>query len=115
VVTSRARTVPTYPLLAFIELFSLVKRFSIVCLIVNFVVAKFMVSTTAPTSSDSAAASNATTETKETNGKAATTTTSFYDDSANLKKLCDFLRGRNGPPVREALLIEKRVHYLKGS
>jgi hypothetical protein len=84
-------------------------------LIVNFVVAKFMVSTTAPTSSDSGATSTATTETKETNGKAATTTTSFYDDSANLKKLCDFLRGRNGPPVREALLIEKRVHYLKGS
>jgi hypothetical protein len=111
VVTSRARTVPTYPLLAFVGLFSLVKRFSIV----NLVVAKFMVSTTAPTSSDSGATSTATTETKETNGKAATTTTSFYDDSANLKKLCDFLRGRNGPPVREALLIEKRVHYLKGS
>ena len=39
---------------------------------------------------------------------------SFYDDEENLKKLCDFLRSRDGPPVREALLMEKRVHYLKG-
>jgi translocation protein SEC62 len=38
----------------------------------------------------------------------------FYDDLENLKKLCDFLRSKNGPPVREALLMEKRVHYLKG-
>jgi hypothetical protein len=40
--------------------------------------------------------------------------TSFYDDEENLKKLCDFLRSREGPAVREALLMEKRVHYLKG-
>ena len=38
----------------------------------------------------------------------------FYDNVDNLKLLCDFLRGRHGPPVREALLMEKRVHYLKG-
>ena len=38
----------------------------------------------------------------------------FYDDIENLKKLCDFLRSKNGPLVREALLMEKRVHYLKG-
>ncbi|EEC47295.1 predicted protein [Phaeodactylum tricornutum CCAP 1055/1] len=41
-------------------------------------------------------------------------TPSFYEDIDNLKKLCDFLRGKHGPPVREALLIEKRVHYMKG-
>eukprot|EP00543_Licmophora_paradoxa_P014634 CAMPEP_0202458314 /NCGR_PEP_ID=MMETSP1360-20130828/24459_1 /ASSEMBLY_ACC=CAM_ASM_000848 /TAXON_ID=515479 /ORGANISM="Licmophora paradoxa, Strain CCMP2313" /LENGTH=325 /DNA_ID=CAMNT_0049078809 /DNA_START=12 /DNA_END=989 /DNA_ORIENTATION=- len=40
--------------------------------------------------------------------------TSFYDDEENLKKLCDFLRSKEGPPVREAVLMEKRVHYLKG-
>ena len=39
---------------------------------------------------------------------------SFYDDEEHLKKLCDFLRSREGPPVREALLMEKRVHYIKG-
>ena len=39
---------------------------------------------------------------------------SFYDDEDNRKKLCNFLRSREGPPVREALLMEKRVHYLKG-
>ena len=39
---------------------------------------------------------------------------SFYEDEENLKKLCNFLRSREGPPVREALLMEKRVLYLKG-
>lgn len=38
----------------------------------------------------------------------------FYEDVEHLKKLCDFLRGRQGPPIREALLMEKRVQYLKG-
>ena len=40
---------------------------------------------------------------------------SFYDDIENQKKLCDFLRSKQGPPVREALLMEKRVHYMKGA
>jgi hypothetical protein len=40
---------------------------------------------------------------------------SHYDDIENLKKLCDFLRSGQGPPIREALLMEKRVHYLKGT
>lgn len=39
---------------------------------------------------------------------------SFYDEEEHLQKLCDFLRSREGPPVREALLMEKRVHYIKG-
>ena len=39
---------------------------------------------------------------------------SFYEDEENVKKLCNFLRSSEGPPVREALLMEKRVHYLKG-
>lgn len=38
----------------------------------------------------------------------------FYEDVENLKKLCNFLRTKHGPPVREALLMDKRVHYLKG-
>lgn len=40
---------------------------------------------------------------------------SFYEDEENLKKLCNFLRTGDGPPVREALLMEKRVYYLKGT
>lgn len=39
---------------------------------------------------------------------------SFYDQEENLQKLCNFLRSNEGPPVREALLMDKRVHYLKG-
>ena len=39
---------------------------------------------------------------------------SFYDEEENLQKLCNFLRSNDGPPVREALLMDKRVHYLKG-
>jgi len=38
----------------------------------------------------------------------------FYEDEDNLKKLCDFLRGKEGPAVREAIEMDKRVHYLKG-
>lgn len=39
---------------------------------------------------------------------------SFYEDEDNLKKLCDFLRSNEGPTVREAIEMDKRVHYLKG-
>jgi translocation protein SEC62 len=39
---------------------------------------------------------------------------SFYDDEENLKKLCNFLRSTEGPPVREAVEMDKRVYYLKG-
>mgnify|MGYP005843938965 CR=1 FL=1 len=56
--------------------------------------------------------------TKATNGtaesKGADKEPSFYEDEENLKKLCDFLRSKEGPGIREALLMEKRVHYLKG-
>jgi hypothetical protein len=38
-----------------------------------------------------------------------------HEDVEHLKKLCDFLRSRQGPPIREALLMDKRVHYLKGT
>ncbi len=38
----------------------------------------------------------------------------FYEEEENLQKLCNFLRSREGPPIREALLMDKRVHYLKG-
>eukprot|EP00566_Odontella_aurita_P018621 CAMPEP_0113555196 /NCGR_PEP_ID=MMETSP0015_2-20120614/16578_1 /TAXON_ID=2838 /ORGANISM="Odontella" /LENGTH=331 /DNA_ID=CAMNT_0000456437 /DNA_START=642 /DNA_END=1637 /DNA_ORIENTATION=+ /assembly_acc=CAM_ASM_000160 len=39
---------------------------------------------------------------------------SFYEDEEHLKKLCDFLRGKEGAPVREAIEMDKRVHYIKG-
>lgn len=38
----------------------------------------------------------------------------FYENEENLKKLCDFLRGKEGPAVREAIEMDKRVYYLKG-
>ena len=38
----------------------------------------------------------------------------FYEDVENLEKLCNFLLTGEGPRVREALLMEKRVVYLKG-
>lgn len=40
---------------------------------------------------------------------------SFYEDVENLKQLCNFLRSKHGPPVREATLMDKRVHYVKGT
>jgi hypothetical protein len=43
-----------------------------------------------------------------------TDTLSFYEDEKNLKKLCDFLRSSEGPAVREAIEMDKRVYYLKG-
>ena len=39
----------------------------------------------------------------------------FYDSVENLKKLCDFLRSPEGPAVREAVEMDKRVYYLKGT
>jgi len=39
---------------------------------------------------------------------------SFYEDEKNLKLLCDFLRSSEGPAVREAIEMDKRVYYLKG-
>jgi len=54
------------------------------------------------------------------NGKAATVQTekdeepSFYEIEANLEKLCEFLRSSDGPAVREAIEMDKRVYYLKG-
>lgn len=52
--------------------------------------------------------------TKTANGTEEKKKPSFYDEEDNQKKLCDFLRSREGPGIREALLMEKRVHYLKG-
>jgi translocation protein SEC62 len=40
--------------------------------------------------------------------------TGFYDQVENLKKLCNFLRSTEGPKVREAVEMDKRVYYLKG-
>lgn len=40
---------------------------------------------------------------------------SYYEDPDNLKKLCNFLRSKHGPAVREATLMEKRVYYIKGT
>jgi hypothetical protein len=33
----------------------------------------------------------------------------FYSDENNLKKLCNFLRSSEGPAVREAIEMDKRV------
>ena len=39
----------------------------------------------------------------------------FYEDEKHLMKLCDFLRSSEGPPVREAVEMDKRVYYIKGA
>jgi len=39
---------------------------------------------------------------------------SFYEIEENLVKLCEFLRSNEGPAVREAVEMDKRVYYLKG-
>jgi len=38
----------------------------------------------------------------------------FYKDEKNLKILCNFLRSEDGPAVRDAIMMDKRVHYFKG-
>mmetsp|Transcript_18816 Transcript_18816/g.27911 ORF Transcript_18816/g.27911 Transcript_18816/m.27911 type:complete len:321 (-) Transcript_18816:50-1012(-) len=38
----------------------------------------------------------------------------FYEDQKNLNKLCNFLRSTDGPAVREAIMMDKRVYYIKG-
>jgi len=38
----------------------------------------------------------------------------FYEDEKNLRKLCNYLRSSEGPSVREAIEMDKRVYYLKG-
>eukprot|EP00956_Cyclotella_meneghiniana_P011971 scaffold16889_cov63-Cyclotella_meneghiniana.AAC.3 len=43
------------------------------------------------------------------------TTTTFYQTDKNLMKLCDFLRSSDGPAVREAIEMDKRVYYIKGT
>jgi hypothetical protein len=44
-----------------------------------------------------------------------TSAASFYTDDKNLMKLCDFLRSSDGPAVREAIEMDKRVYYIKGA
>jgi len=39
----------------------------------------------------------------------------FYKDEKNLKILCNFLRSEEGPAVRDAIMMDKRVHYFKGT
>jgi len=38
----------------------------------------------------------------------------FYESDESLIKLCDFLRGSEGPSLREAIEMDKRVYYIKG-
>ncbi len=45
----------------------------------------------------------------------ATNAKEFYDPDENLRKLCDFLRSSEGPAVREAIEMDKRVYYIKGA
>jgi len=47
---------------------------------------------------------------EQTNGNSE----SFYENEINLRKLCNFLRSPEGPSVREAIEMDKRVYYLKG-
>lgn len=73
-----------------------------------------MASTPDTAAAATAVAENSSSTNQENTGASPASSLSFYEDAENLKKLCDFLRGRHGLPVREALLMDKRVHYLKG-
>jgi hypothetical protein len=53
-------------------------------------------------------------DTKNGSTAAVSKSLAFYQEPGNLKKLCDFLRSRQGPPLREAVLMDQRVYYLKG-
>ena len=49
------------------------------------------------------------------NGSSSSGAKEFYEDEKQLMKLCDFLRSSEGPPVREAIEMDKRVYYIKGA
>ena len=51
----------------------------------------------------------------EENGSSSSGAKEFYEDEKQLMKLCDFLRSSEGPPVREAIEMDKRVYYIKGA
>ena len=51
----------------------------------------------------------------EASSSTAVAVQAYYQDEENLKKLCNFLRTKHGPAIREATLMEKRVYYLKGT
>ena len=50
----------------------------------------------------------------DSNGGSTSDVKEFYEDEKQLMKLCDFLRSSEGPPVREAIEMDKRVYYIKG-
>ena len=50
----------------------------------------------------------------DSNGGSTSDAKEFYEDEKQLMKLCDFLRSSEGPPVREAIEMDKRVYYIKG-
>lgn len=53
--------------------------------------------------------------TEDTKTAAVSKSLAFYQEPGNLKKLCDFLRSRQGPALREAVLMDQRVYYIKGT
>jgi hypothetical protein len=61
-----------------------------------------------------ASTTNGDSSTKNGGGKEESSSDSVFDNVETLKKLCNFLRTTDGPTVREALLMDKRVLYLKG-
>lgn len=58
---------------------------------------------------------NKATSAADDNDEDSSPSSSFYEEEDNLKQLCDFLRSKHGPPVREATLMDKRVHFVKGT
>lgn len=55
-----------------------------------------------------------TTQTKQTHASNMVDAKEYYEDQKHLMKLCDFLRSGDGPAVREAIEMDKRVYYIKG-
>lgn len=55
-----------------------------------------------------------TTQSKQTHASNMVDAKEYYEDQKHLMKLCDFLRSGDGPAVREAIEMDKRVYYIKG-
>ncbi|KAL7562689.1 hypothetical protein ACA910_006376 [Epithemia clementina (nom. ined.)] len=47
-------------------------------------------------------------------GSSLSKTVEFYQELNNQKQLCNFLRSRQGPKLREAVCMGQRVYYIKG-
>lgn len=68
----------------------------------------------APAPKPSSTTKNTTTTKSNTSTPLVGKAVEFYEELNNQKHLCNFLRSRQGPKLREAVCMGQRVYYLKG-